>query len=582
MEPAGYARLEKTVAGLNAVVMLGSLTHAAPSPEKAAELSLGGLVALTRAPLAVVAWNPAPEPTAQWRLASRCAGGTEVTDVTAVSLRRFCGQLPELRISHWDGPGLPTELRRIGTEELLAIPLRFSAECLGFLLVGGPAGSLPTDLTLLRALGAQTSSALYLARLRESEASRLDEVSTLAGEFRTQGELLARALRLQEALIDLVLSGENASAIVEHLASQIGAPIWLLDTNRALLARAPSGVADNCAPRESELERILGNRYADHEPHSVSMGTSTGMRSFLVQSVATDRETFGYLVAGSTELGAVDRTAFQGGRLVLVLRLLIERTVADAEERAGRDLLHDALRSAAGPPVEALATRLGYEADGPATVLALQIHPRDERTSGARFRDVAAVVLAELRTDHRGVAGTLGTEIVAILRPDMAEQNVRRVLERAGDGEVWAGVSDVRHCLGDLQPAYREALAALTVAQRRQVSMLRFADLGLHRLLFDVDHAERTDDHVERWLGPLLRYDDTHDGELVATLRAFLAASTQQQAAGLLSVHLSTLKYRLGRIREILDVDLTDPDTRFDIELALRLHRNSGNGRPPR
>ena len=38
-----------------------------------------------------------------------------------------------------------------------------------------------------------------------------------------------------------------------------------------------------------------------------------------------------------------------------------------------------------------------------------------------------------------------------------------------------------------------------------------------------------------------------------------------------LAVHPSTLKYRLGRIREILDVDIADADVRFNVELAVRL-----------
>jgi Sugar diacid utilization regulator len=298
-----------------------------------------------------------------------------------------------------------------------------------------------------------------------------------------------------------------------------------------------------------------------------------------VQSVATDRETFGYLLVGSTSLGAVDRTTFQGGRLVLALRLLIERSVAEAEERVGRDLLQDALLHRGGRMTAAgLAARLGYETDGPAAVLAIRTGPGSgspSRPDGVARR-TAAVVREQLRTGRCGLAGVIGAETVMIVRADVAQDCARRLLERiraaVPEIEVAIGVSDTRPGLDDLESAYREALVAVAMAQRSRSGLLSFADLGLHRLLFDVDHGERVEQHVERWIGPLLRYDDAHRARLVETLGCHMLGEGQQAIATALSIHPSTLKYRLRRIREILGVDFAHPDVRFNIELALRLN----------
>ena len=208
------------------------------------------------------------------------------------------------------------------------------------------------------------------------------ELGELAAELRAQGELLSRALGLQEELIDLVLRGKDARTIVEHLAERLGAPIWLLDSDRRTLAHASGGSLRAVAPpRGSELARVLGSRHPDHAPRSVELATAAGVRPFLVQSVATDRETFGYLMVGSTALGPVDRTTFHGGRLVLALRLLIERSIAEAEERLGRDLIQDALlRGGDGAVPAGLAARLGCDDDGPAVVA----RPARGRAAGLR------------------------------------------------------------------------------------------------------------------------------------------------------------------------------------------------------
>jgi DNA-binding PucR family transcriptional regulator len=60
----------------------------------------------------------------------------------------------------------------------------------------------------------------------------------------------------------------------------------------------------------------------------------------------------------------------------------------------------------------------------------------------------------------------------------------------------------------------------------------------------------------------------------VTTLSGYLdSGGHYDSAAKLLSVHRSTLKYRLQRIRAVTDYDLSDPDTLFNLQLATRAWR---------
>ena len=55
------------------------------------------------------------------------------------------------------------------------------------------------------------------------------------------------------------------------------------------------------------------------------------------------------------------------------------------------------------------------------------------------------------------------------------------------------------------------------------------------------------------------------------TLSCFLELGQAYDATSdALAIHRSTLKYRLQRIREISQQDLSDPDTRFNFQLATR------------
>jgi len=73
-------------------------------------------------------------------------------------------------------------------------------------------------------------------------------------------------------------------------------------------------------------------------------------------------------------------------------------------------------------------------------------------------------------------------------------------------------------------------------------------------------------------LGTLLDYDKRHRSDLLATLAQYFDSGCNiDQAAAVLSIHRSTLKYRLKRVRELLGQDLNDGSTRLDLHLATRV-----------
>jgi DNA-binding PucR family transcriptional regulator len=70
-------------------------------------------------------------------------------------------------------------------------------------------------------------------------------------------------------------------------------------------------------------------------------------------------------------------------------------------------------------------------------------------------------------------------------------------------------------------------------------------------------------------LGRLAEYDRRRNGELLRTLRAYLRSGGHHPtAAADCHVHVSTLKYRLGRIAELLGRPVTDPQVQFELRLA--------------
>jgi DNA-binding PucR family transcriptional regulator len=128
--------------------------------------------------------------------------------------------------------------------------------------------------------------------------------------------------------------------------------------------------------------------------------------------------------------------------------------------------------------------------------------------------------------------------------------------------------------------SYDEAMHALEVAQGSSgKGVVAYEDLGVYGLLLHTRNPEELRKFGQRWLGPLLEYDERCQSELVATLKSYLVHdSNVHKTARAMSISINGLRYRLQRIQEIGQVDLDSSDVRFQLYLALQVLDMVGSG----
>jgi sugar diacid utilization regulator len=153
---------------------------------------------------------------------------------------------------------------------------------------------------------------------------------------------------------------------------------------------------------------------------------------------------------------------------------------------------------------------------------------------------------------------------------------LRTILRATNDaaGGLAAGVG--RPCIGldDLSDSEAEARIALDLARARGDPgvVMSGADLGFYGLLARGTARRSLTSIVESALGPILEADASGGSDYVRTLDAFLSNDRHlERTAGSLHVHPNTVRYRLGKVQELLGVNLRDVDDRFLLELALRV-----------
>lgn len=157
-------------------------------------------------------------------------------------------------------------------------------------------------------------------------------------------------------------------------------------------------------------------------------------------------------------------------------------------------------------------------------------------------------------------------------RAMLAQRLAARAQGSAGTPRVIAGVGDSQRHLTAAVVSYRHALLAARVAASVPAvgDVARWQDLGAFRILVQLPPGERSASCLDPRLAKLL----SADGDLAATVEAYLdlggdAGRTAEQ----LSVHRSTLYYRLGKAERLTGTDLRDGNDRLALHLGFKLAR---------
>lgn len=352
----------------------------------------------------------------------------------------------------------------------------------------------------------------------------------------------------------------KASVLGHQVPSRYNDPMVETGVFRRLYAASepifvPS-IADGIRPRAAMPVRagseVLGSIWAIvDEPLSHSHATamveaaSTAAIAMLRSRVAADASRqmrtalVGGLIDGGPEaIGVAGRMRGNvSGGCVLAAGIRAQRTAHDAAVSAQLDRLANALRMWLHPELPDSAVAVVDE-----TVYAVIPTYADRRVKLTQLRRLADEFVKRA-TSHDEFVMAIGKPVVGVaaLGESRREADLAlRVLRTSGTLSQRVAVA------GDLQS---------------QVMLMQLADL------IATENTVLT--------GPiavLRAYDEQHQAALADTLHAWLDNfGDVAAAAAALHVHKNTFRYRLGRLVQIADIDLEDPEVRFQLMMQFRL-----------
>ncbi|WKY45212.1 helix-turn-helix domain-containing protein [Eubacteriaceae bacterium ES2] len=153
-------------------------------------------------------------------------------------------------------------------------------------------------------------------------------------------------------------------------------------------------------------------------------------------------------------------------------------------------------------------------------------------------------------------------------------QTRRNLLHFLKTDQLCAGLSDAEDHITEIARLYRQSLMALEMGGHLKLTdnLFSFND---HRFNSMIHSFVKLGD-VKSYLHPAIRKLDAYDRKkgsaLLPTLIAYLKNNGKQlKAANELYIQRGTLLYRIKKIEEMCQIDLSDPQTIFDLQLSLQI-----------
>ncbi len=126
-----------------------------------------------------------------------------------------------------------------------------------------------------------------------------------------------------------------------------------------------------------------------------------------------------------------------------------------------------------------------------------------------------------------------------------------------------------------LPTSLQQAEQSVRILQSRgdsKETVLFYDDLGLLRILGHPLLREDALAYADEILNSLEEHDSKQRGDLIETVRVYFeTGGNLKKVSEVLFTHYNTVIYRINRIRDVYGIDLRDPETAFNFQLALKI-----------
>lgn len=394
-----------------------------------------------------------------------------------------------------------------------------------------------------------------------------------------------QALHIHRRLNQLILEGGNLESLAETLASLIQQSVSienaqfeafasynLADYDEARSYTLKEGRTDPRLVQALEDRGILKQIRSTMRPVQIPQMPDVGLgMERILAPIVVHGDLYGYIwiIADDRPLSDLDRLAIESGATVAALMIFYQEAVQNAEAALKGGLLAQLIQHEPGQEAVLADQTLRYGLDLNAQ-LTLYVFDSPDRSAAYLLELDRRLNRFLLARQTPAVVGQFAGQVV-VLAQDDAEDFAQALLMLSPESRL--AVSSRLSGSAQIPTLYAQCQEALVITRRvgTRQQLVFFDQLGYLHTLYRAGSASL----ISNPYVPLVkRLVGESGGTLLQTLEVYLdAGGNGVETAEQLSIHRSTLNYRLERIESIAGVQLNDPVTRTNLQIALKLMR---------
>ena len=201
----------------------------------------------------------------------------------------------------------------------------------------------------------------------------------------------------------------------------------------------------------------------------------------------------------------------------------------------------------------------------------------------SRMKKLADALISHMKHDFKNftffennleIIGVCANYNLEELRAFVKEMSVFLNSILAKEETFTLGVGKQTKSIRCLYKSYNQALSIQKLQKSKKIDpgICFYADLGIYKLLMGIEDKEILSEFYQNSIAPVIEYDEKNGSDLYETLRCYLKNNgSVKDTAQALFVHRNTINYKLNKIEELLDMDLSTNQARLTLTLGYML-----------
>ena len=415
--------------------------------------------------------------------------------------------------------------------------------------------------------------------------------------LKEKATLLQRSKEIHRKFMDLVLDEDDKNSIASALSDLIHRSVAIFDPAGNELASSFKKIE---LERSSKISNFLRN-ISEDQILEITYDERIGL-VFMPLLSGKHSKKLGYLFVDSNlgDLDQMDIIAIEQAAAVATYDLARRMAVQEVERHLRRDFIEELLEGGNQPKEKYLtqARTVGWDLTNKPTVIVIDNKKilQDEQTKKlgddrlgvvkeSLFKVISQVIFRNNPMHifiDRGDSFFLlphfepktDKNIIRRKINEIASEVIQLANEKQKEFEILIAIGGIYGSVDRLRRSYSEARAALRIGPKilPGQKVFWYEELAAYTLFENEELGSEAHQLVEQFLGRLSAYDRNNNTNLVETLEVFFDNNQNlSTAAASLYIHPKTMKYRLGRIKEIIGADPFSGHIQFHYYLCTKL-----------